>query len=300
MFVYCLADTQAKAFTKLKGFPNKETSSQIMEDFIHSTSSCMGKLKDTTEDKKDSMKMKYHAMMCSCTVEIGGMNRHCEYEQQCCQLGPKPTTDGLGSVLSRMLKMVMAYVDLVRDIFLVVFIINLGLFSVADITLFQNVVVWILIATVAVPLFASAVRTSARHPLAIFEFPVWRNFTAEHPPSKCKLAFIRLLVFTCYIFVPAILINNKEKAKLRRQVLEEQGKEEYNSKDGIVTNETLTEQEQIQDYLDEVRKAYLIFKRNEAALELVAQQSIQLSMLLLSETRYPVATGLHTVGEKGD
>merc|ERR1719458_459270 len=190
--------------------------------------------------------------------------------------------------------MVATYVDLVRDIFLVVFIIHLGLFSADEVTVFQNVVIWILIATVAVPLFVSGVRTSARHPLTIFEFPVWRNFAAERP-NKCNMAFIRLLVFAFYIFVPAILINNKEKDKLRKKVLEEQGKEEYESKQGVVTNETLEEQEQIETYLDEVRKALLTFKRSEAALELVAQQSIQLSLLLLNLSRFPVETGLRGI-----
>merc|ERR1719458_404933 len=190
--------------------------------------------------------------------------------------------------------MVATYVDLVRDIFLVVFIIHLGLFSADEVTVFQNVVIWILIATVAVPLFVSGVRTSARHPLTIFEFPVWRNFAAERP-NKCNMAFIRLLVFAFYIFVPAILINNKEKAKLRKKVLEEQGKEEYESKQGVVTNETLEEQEQIETYLDEERKALLTFKRSEAALELVAQQSIQLSLLLLNLSRFPVETGLRGI-----
>merc|ERR1719458_1381949 len=190
--------------------------------------------------------------------------------------------------------MVATYVDLVRDIFLVVFIIHLGLFSADEVTVFQNVVIWILIATVAVPLFVSGVRTSARHPLTIFEFPVWRNFAAEHP-NKCKMAFIRLLVFAFYIFVPAISIKNKENAKMRKKVLEEQGKEEYESEQGVVTKEMLEEQEQIETYLDEVRKALLTFKRSEAALELVAQQSIQLSLLLLNLTRYPVETGLRGI-----
>ena len=289
MFVRCLADTQAQAFTRLKGFPNKETSLQIMEDFTHSTSSCMANLKDTIEDKKDTMKTKYDAMSCTCSTGQGCCGR-CRYQVQCCKPGPQPTRDGLGSKISRTLKMVATYVDLVRDIFLVVFIISLGLFS-AGVTLFQDVVIWILIATVAVPLFVSAVRTSARHPLTIFEFHIWRNFTAERP-SKCKMAFIQLLVFAFYIFVPAILIKNKEKAKMRKQVLEEQGKEEYESEEGVVTNETLEEQEQIEAYLDEVRKAHLLFKRNESSLELVAQQSIQLTMLLLSMTKYPVVTGL--------
>ena len=87
-------------------------------------------------------------------------------------------------------------------------------------------------------------------------------------------------------------VKQKEKVKVKRQILEEKGKEEYETNAGVVSNETLEEQEEIEAYLDEVRKAHLIFKRNESALELVAQQSIQLTMLLLSRTKYPVITGL--------
>ena len=110
-----------------------------------------------------------------------------------------------------------------------------------------------------------------------------------------ELAVIRGLVFLCFIFVPTILISNKEKAKARKRELEEQGKEEYNSDEGTVTNETLDEQDRIDTYLDEVREAYLIFKKNEASLEIVIQASIQILMLLLSRTRYPVASGLQSI-----
>ena len=296
MFICSLADSQTKAFTKLKKFPNKETVQQLIDDFTHSPSSSMGKLKDTTEDLKDSLKRKYQAMSCTCSTGKGCCG-HCRYEWHCCKPGPHPTEDRLGSRLSRMRKMVVPYIDLVKDTFLVVFIIDatgyLGQFS-ADVTLFQNAVIRILIATVLVPLFVSAAKTSARYPLAIFEFPVWRNFNAEQP-SKSKLAFIRLLVFCCYIFVPAVLINNREKAKLKRQMLQEKGKEDYDSNEGVMTNAMLEEQEQIETYLEELRKGHLIFKKTEAALELWIQQSIQLAMLLLSMTRYPVDTGLQGI-----
>ena len=110
-----------------------------------------------------------------------------------------------------------------------------------------------------------------------------------------ELSIIRGLVFLCFIFVPAILISNKEKAKARKRELEEQGKKEYNSDDGTVTNKTLDEQDRIDTYLDEVREAYLIFKKNEASLEIVIQASIQILMLLLSRTQYPVASGLQSI-----
>merc|ERR1719458_1984307 len=209
----------------------------------------------------------------------------------------------MGSNLFRRVRSTLSYVDFVKDTVLVVLLITITEFGffLDDITLFPNVVILILLGTVTVPMFISAIQTSTRHPLTVFEFSVWNNLRTN-PPGWWKMVFIRLAVFFCYILVPAILINNKEKAKLKRQQLEEKGKEEFESKEGIVTNETLEEQEQIETYLDEVRKSHLIFKRNEAALELVVQQIIQLTMLLLSKTSYPVATGLQGIfkSDSGD
>ena len=109
------------------------------------------------------------------------------------------------------------------------------------------------------------------------------------------MAFIRLVVFSFYIFVPAVLIYNKENAKLRRETLQEQGKEEYDGNDGILSNDKLEEMKQIAVYLDEVRKAHLVLKSTEYALELVAQQAVQLTMMLLSRTLNPVVSGLQGI-----
>lgn len=295
-FVICLAAGQAKAFTKLKKLAKQKTAQQVIDDFTHSPSSCKGQLKDNIEDLKECMEKKYHATSFTCTCSGNSCCGCCRYQQQCCKPGPQPTTEELGSKLFRLVKTIASYVDLVRDTVLVgllLTITNMGFVS-DDITLFPNMVILILLATVVVPLLVSAIHTSWRHPLTIFEFPVWHNYRTN-PAGRWELAFIRLLVFFGFILVPSILIVNKEKAKMRVKMLEEQGKEEFYSEDGIVTNKTLEEQEQIKVYLDEVRKAYLVFKRNEAALELVVQQSVQLTMLLLHLTKYPVTAGLQAV-----
>merc|ERR1712001_128337 len=101
---------------------------------------------------------------------------------------------------------------------------------------FPNIVILLLLGTVTVPTFIGAIQTSTRHPLTVFEFSVWNNLRTN-PPGWWKMLFIRLAVFFCYILVPTIVINNKEKAKLKRQQLEEKGKEEFDSKEGIITNE---------------------------------------------------------------
>ncbi len=300
--VICLAAGQARAFAKLKTMARRETSQEIIEDFTHSTSSFMGKLKDTIENMIDFLKLKYDKFFCTCSTGEGCCGR-CSYQVECCTPGPKPTKDSWGSYLFRTLRTTLSYVDFVRDAVLVgllVIITKFEFFS-DDITLFPNVVILLLLGTVTVPTFISAIQTSTRHPLTVFEFSVWNNFRTN-PPGWWKMVFIRLAVFFCYILVPSILINNKEKAKLKRQQLEEKGKEEFESREGIVPNEILEEQEHIEAYLDDVRKSYLIFKRNEAALELVVQQSIQLTMLLLSRTKYPVASGLQRIfkSDSGD
>ena len=77
------------------------------------------------------------------------------------------------------LKMAVSYVDLVRDSILVGMLAIIsgyqGFFS-DNVTVFPNTVILILWATVIVPLFISAVQTSARYPLAVFEFPEWNDY----------------------------------------------------------------------------------------------------------------------------
>ena len=276
--VLSLATGQARAFIKLKKLTTPEACQQVTEDFLYSpnwVTLSVEKLKEKSEELKEAVKRN-------------------------CKLGQQANSGGLGSKFLKLLKMLASYVDLVRDAVLVAILIDLtGFQGFDDLTLFPNVVILILSATLVVPLFVSAVWTSAKHPLTIFEFSVWNDYNRflqdchphlfndynRVPPGKWELVFIRSIVFCCYIFVPAILFNNKEEAKMKRQLLEEEGREEYKSKEGLVSNKVLDEQEQIEVYIDEVRKAHLIFKRNESAIEIVAQMGIQLTMLLLSRDR---------------
>ena len=57
--VRCLANSQAKAFVKLKGFPNKKTARQIVDDYNHSPSSFLGQAKDRVEDLTNFMSSKF-------------------------------------------------------------------------------------------------------------------------------------------------------------------------------------------------------------------------------------------------
>ena len=102
-------------------------------------------------------------------------------------------------------------------------------------------------------------------------------------------------MFFTYICVPSIQINNKADALRRKEELLQKTRFQYSTQDESVDAEISEELEKLEEYLDEVRKAYLIFKRNEGCYELVPQQSIQLVMLLLSQTLYPTVHGLEAV-----
>ena len=78
--VICLAAGQSRAFARLKKLARQETAQQIIEDFTHSPSSCMGKIKDTAEDLKASMTEKYQAMSFTCSTGKGCCG-HCRYQR---------------------------------------------------------------------------------------------------------------------------------------------------------------------------------------------------------------------------
>ena len=62
----------------------------------------------------------------------------------------------------------------------------------------------------------------------------------------------------------------------------------------------LEEAEQINTFLNECRLAMLTFKINELCLELVIQLSVHLSMVLLSQTNFPIESGLQSIFKSND
>ena len=64
---------------------------------------------------------------------------------------------------------------------------------------------------------------------------------------------------------------------------------------GAIKPSSLEECQLLTDYISETRKALLIFKRNELSLELVVQLSIHLTMVLISQTAYPLESGLQSI-----
>merc|ERR1719464_2340181 len=94
-------------------------------------------------------------------------------------------------------------------------------------------------------------------------------------------------------FLPALVILSKEKANQQRK----SSKDQFSLllKEKIVQESDLEEEELLTKFLDECQLALLWFKRNELSIELVIQLSVHVSMVLLSQTDFPVESGLQSI-----
>ena len=91
--------------------------------------------------------------------------------------------------------------------------------------------------------------------------------------------------------VPALILFASEEAIDNRNRLktEDLRNNRNNQAVGIEKSKSLTE------FINICRLSMLTVKRNELSLELVIQMSIHLTMVLLSETEYPIESGLQAV-----
>ena len=286
LLVFCLGESQATAFVILKERMSISTAQKIIQDFKHSNSR-WEKLIDSVEDLKNCLKQKYHDA--KCVVTYKDLSCGCFNTQKACfQCIETPTTDGLGASLLRFGKVVLSYIDVTKDSALVIKLITLiGWQIFTEPTIFQSVIIWLLISSIAVPFLKSAVETTLLYPHTVLEASTSR-------PKGRKLKALQAVVFCGYLFVPSLLIRNRERAKLARKILLEKSKDDYLST-GTVRKEIQDELQELEKYEEDVKEAYLIFKRNEASFEIVLQMGLQLIMLLLSMSTIPTHAGLQGV-----
>ena len=282
--VECVADSHAEAFVILKNQMNKETAQTVIEDFKYS-GTCSERLVDRIEASKTSIEKKYNEAKCRVSCSLCNTEKTCI----CCKEGPQPTSDGFTALVVRFGEVVLSYFDVTKDSALAIKLISLigvqQLFT--EPTIFQSVIIWLLIASIIVPLLKSALETALRYPQAVLDSSV-------SPPSGNKLKVLQAVVFCGYFFVPSLLIFNRKRAKLRKKILLEKSKDEFNST-GAMKEQIQEELQDIEKYEKGVKDAYLIFKRNEASFEIVLQMGLQLTMLLLSMTTFPTHAGLQGV-----
>ena len=150
---------------------------------------------------------------------------------------------------------------------------------------FSYQVAVILLASIVIPLYSSAISIAISRPLVILKAAHWKNLTLNS--NKPMLVISRIVIILFPPLVPALIIISNENAKERRSALKDSNK-------AIVEQSDMEICEHLTEYMDEARRALLVFKRNELSLELVVQLSVHLTMLLLSYTEFPVESGLQS------
>ena len=184
------------------------------------------------------------------------------------------------------------YLDLTLDCILLYTIINgLGP-TVENIMLFSSVIAMLLLVSILVPTLSTAISISFIRPLVVLDQELWNKWknSSGHLQTIVVL-FVRFFIVLFFPFVPAIIMISSIKAKEDRKAISDK----YSKKDTMIPVSDLEESELITKYVNEGRLALLTFKRNELSVELIIQLSIHLTMVLLSQTVYPIESSLEAI-----
>ena len=212
-----------------------------------------------------------------------------------CAAAPKADGMSFCSILKRIKMVILLYFDLVKDILVFAAVFNIvrhmnartnetmvdafgRIITAGD---FPSVLVLMLLLSIVIPIAVSAISMLFRDPTIILGGETWHRFK-KNKPSSCKIVVMKIFTFVFYIMLPAILINVREEAKSKLQLWIESKREE--TRKNTVTVAHLHRIRLVNEYLEETRVAFLIFKRNELTLENVLQLFLQGIMVLLSPT----------------
>ena len=197
--------------------------------------------------------------------------------------------------LVRFLTVAMAYLDLCFDSILVGTILIVLGHTITQYNLFSTQLAILLLASILVPSFATANKIARSRPLIAVGLDEWvrRN---EH--KKYKIVIIQIILHCKCLLVPAMIIRSEEKATERQKILKDRIVKM--AKDKNVQDSDLEEVEQINAFLNECRLGMLTFRINELCLELVIQLSVHLTMVLLSQTNFPIESGLQSIFKSND
>ena len=201
--------------------------------------------------------------------------------------------DFLKSSVKRIKPILVIYLDFLKDITILINAMfylqnqNSELFSVG----FATTLTWIFFASLSVPMLVSALETAWSKPFAVLGQSGWEQYSNQ-PLSKKKLWGIRVAIVVFYLFVPAILTNNREKAREKKERLMKRCRKHFEKKEAI--KESLHKKlRSTTVYIEESTKALLIFKSHELSIEKIIQLIIQVTLLLLSPeyTEFPTKSG---------
>ena len=191
--------------------------------------------------------------------------------------------------LKRVLSIAATYLDLTTDTILLVAVMTVVISTAESFTNFTYQVVFILLLSIVVPIFISAIMIAYTRPLVILGAKRWKRLSTDE--SRIAILKARIAIIFFFPLVPALIVHSRENAKEQKRSLK--GKDWKKTK--IVKNSVLEASDELTAYINEARLALLTFKRNELSLELIAQISIHLMMVLLSKTNYPLESGLQAI-----
>ena len=184
------------------------------------------------------------------------------------------------------------YLDLTFDcILLYTIITGLGP-TLENLMLFSSVITILLLASILVPTLSTAISISFIRPLVVLDQELWNKWKNSSGYLQIIVVlFVRFFIVLFFPFVPAIIMISSIKAKEDRRAISDK----YSKKDIMILVSDLEESESITKYVNEARLALLTFKRNELSVELIIQLSIHLTMVLLSQTVYPIESSLEAI-----
>ena len=171
-----LADFQAKSFVILKRRLPKEISMRIIEDFEYEPT-CMNNLKEAMEDRVALIKKK-------CRDTTSSTQAYCleKYPSfQVCSSSRSNDEEGILLFLSKVVRVALSYIDLVKDLTLTVqLLILIGFQALLSsyFTLFQSTIVWLMIFSVGAPLLMSAIQATIYYPTTLLSVLILMKLTA--------------------------------------------------------------------------------------------------------------------------
>ena len=186
------------------------------------------------------------------------------------------------SVIKRAKAIFSLYFDLLKDAVILAPILNIiGWNFFYDFSSFPSFLAWALVASILLPLVLSALGLMLGDPTILLGCGAWNSYRTNQP-SCIKRFLMMSFTFLFFFTIPAILVNAREKAKAKRERLLHSGKTQLlQSEENILARDHLRKMREVNDYLEETRRAIVTFKKNELSTETVLQITIQTFMILL-------------------
>ena len=202
------------------------------------------------------------------------------------------TATSLGSwmiyIVRRIARISSIYFDFVKDILLFVAMVRIlggpkALLRYPD--KFSGQIVFILIASIFIPLITSGIQHAIKSPFLILGFKQ-KMVENANPMKKWKRKIVQCIV-VCFSFLNPVMLQNvleNERQNLMRLI-----------KSGLTSKKQMNLIKEMCGFCKEIKGRLLEFRRGEFAMEIIYQLATQMSMLMLNETLTATTSGLETI-----